>query len=73
MGQDKEKFEIIGRTGKHKYIHKFDIDINPRVELNEVDGFFYPYITRWYRLPGKFKSEYEAMQVILDFQKRYLL
>ena len=65
--------EVIGRTGKPIKKHLFDININPKVEFNTTDGKFYPYISRWYRLPGEFSDPSDAMNVILEFQKKYLV
>ena len=65
--------EVIGRTGKPIKKHLFDININTKVEFSTTDGKFYPYISRWYRLPGEFSDPRDAMNVILEFQKKYLV
>ena len=43
------------------------------LEQNEKTGKFEPYVSRWYRLPGEYTDPTDAMNVILEFQKKYLL
>ena len=65
--------ELLGKTGNPVKIKLFDININCKVKQNEKTGKFEPYVSRWYRLPGEYTDPTDAMNAILEFQKKYLL
>ena len=65
--------ELLGKTGNPVKVKLFDININCKVKQNEKTGKFEPYVSRWYRLPGENTDPTDAMNVILKFQKKYLL
>ena len=65
--------ELLGKTGNPAKVKLFDININCKVKQNEKIGKFEPYVSRWYRLPGEYTDPTDAMNVILEFQKKYLL
>ena len=65
--------ELLGKTGNPVKIKLFDININCKVKQNEKTGKFEHYVSRWYRLPGEYSDPTDAMNAILEFQKKYLL
>jgi hypothetical protein len=70
MGRS-ESINVIGKSGKTKQISIYDIDIKERIEYDIMTGKFYAYISRWYRLPEEYDSEYLALNAIMDFRKKY--
>ena len=74
MSTDEEPaVDLLGKTGNPVKVKLFDININCKVKQNEKTGKFEPYVSRWYRLPGEYSDPTDAMNAILDFQKKYLL
>ena len=65
--------ELLGKTGNPAKVKLFDININCKVKQNEKTGKFEPYVSRWYRLPGEYTDPTDAMNLLLKFQKKYLL
>lgn len=65
--------EVFGKTGKPKLIHISDISLNEHIVRNDKTGKFEPYISRWYRLPGEYDNEYDALQQINKFMRQYYL
>lgn len=70
---ESKKLSVIGKTGKPKELDLFDIEFDPHVIQNPVNGKYEVFVSRWYKLPKYYTSLQEAAKDALDVEKYYYL